>query len=122
MPHLGGDRPNIANGLFCAVAILLLFPAIVAAGAGSPIAGRRMLPLCKWLGAISYPLYITHYPLIYMQMSWASRHPDAPLATHIWVAVSILIVSIAIAYACLKVYDEPVRQWLTDRFLRRNKS
>ena len=57
-----------------------------------------------------------------MQMSWASRHPDAPLGTHIWVAVSILIVSIAIAYACLKVYDEPVRQWLTNRFLRRNKS
>lgn len=122
MPHLGGDTPNIANGLFCAVAILLFFPAIVAAGAGSPLAGRRMLPFCKWLGAISYPLYITHYPLIYMQMSWASRHPDAPLSTHIWVAVSILIVAIAIAYACLKVYDEPVRQWLTGRFLRRNKS
>lgn len=26
-----------------------------------------------------------------------------------------------LAYACLKLYDEPVRKWLTDRFLKGKK-
>jgi len=31
--------------------------------------------------------------------------------------VVLLIVSVAVAYACLKLYDEPVREWLKKRFL-----
>lgn len=73
------------------------------------------------LGMISYPLYITHYPMIYVQMNWAAQHADAPLGTHIWVAVSIFIASIAVAYASVKVYDIPVREWLSDRFIRSRK-
>lgn len=123
MPHIGGDRPNIANGLYNVAAILLIFPLIVGAGAGSPLKGKKTIATCKFLGAISYPLYITHYPMIYVQMNWAARHPDAPLGTHIWVAVSIFIASIAVAYASLKLYDEPVREWLKNKFLKsRNKS
>ena len=119
MPHLGGHTPNALNGLYCAAVILLIFPVVVAAGAGSPLTGRRTTAVCKFLGAISYPLYITHYPMIYVQMSWAAHHQDAPLGTHIWVAVWIFIASIAVAYACLKVYDEPVRSWLAARFIRK---
>lgn len=119
IPHLGGDRPNAINGLYCAAAILIIFPLVVSAGAGSPLTGRRTIAVCKFLGGISYPLYITHYPMIYLQMSWASRHPDAPLSTHIWVGVWIFIASIAVAYACLKAYDEPVRAWLAARFIRK---
>lgn len=73
------------------------------------------------LDMISYPLYITHYPMIYVQMNWAAQHADAPLGTHIWVAVSIFIASIAVAYASVKVYDIPVREWLSDRFIRSRK-
>lgn len=118
MPHIGGPKPNILNGLYCLTAIIAIFPAVVAAGAGSPLRGRKEIALCKFLGEISYPLYITHYPMIYVQMNWAARHPDAPAATHIWVAVWIFVASIAVAYACLKVYDMPVRQWLTNRLRR----
>jgi hypothetical protein len=31
----------------------------------------------------------------------------------------LLIVAISIAYASLKLYDEPVRRWLSRRFLTR---
>lgn len=117
MPHIGGNQPNVLNGLYCAAVILLVFPAVVAAGAGSPLEGRRTTAVCRWLGRISYPLYITHYPMIYVQMNWAARHPDAPLGTHIWVGVSIFAASIAVAYASVKVYDEPVRAWLAEKFL-----
>lgn len=119
MPHLGGDQPNALNGIYNIAAIMLLFPLIVSAGAGSPLLGKKTIAACKFLGAISYPLYITHYPMIYVQMNWAALHPDAPAATHIWVAVSIFIASIAVAYAALKLYDEPVREWLSAKFLKR---
>ena len=61
---------------------------------------------------ISYPLYITHFPLIYMQMGWREAHLDAPLGQHVMVAVSIFCIAIAIAWASLKLYDEPAREWL----------
>ncbi|MBD5337310.1 MAG: acyltransferase [Bacteroides sp.] len=119
IPHIGGeDRPWL-NGLYCAVVILAVYPAIVAAGAGNELKGKRTTAVCKFLGMISYPLYITHYPMIYVQMNWAAQHADAPLGTHIWVAVSIFIASVAIAYASVKVYDIPIREWLSRKFLRR---
>ena len=121
VPHIGGEQHEWLNGVYCAAVILFVYPAIVAAGAGSPLSGRRTTAVCKFLGLISYPLYITHYPMIYVQMNWAARHPDAPLGTHIWVAVSIFAASIAVAYASVKVYDLPVRAWLSARFLHSSK-
>lgn len=120
VPHIGGETHQWLNGLYCAVIILFVYPAIVAAGAGSPLKGRKTTAVCKFLGLISYPLYITHYPMIYVQMNWAARHADAPLGTHIWVAVSIFVASIAVAYASVKVYDLPIRAWLSARFLRKS--
>lgn len=117
IPHIGGEDQAWLNGLYCAAVILVIYPLVVAAGAGSPLKGARTTALCRFLGMISYPLYITHYPMIYVQMNWAARHPDAPLGTHIWVAVSIFIASVAIAYASVKVYDIPIRNWLSERFL-----
>ena len=117
VPHIGGQSHQWLNGLYCAVIILLVYPAIVAAGAGSELKGRKTTALCKFLGMISYPLYITHYPMIYVQMNWAAQHADAPLGTHIWVAGSIFIASVAVAYASVKVYDIPVREWLLRKLL-----
>lgn len=121
MPHIGGESHQWLNGLYCAIVILFVYPAIVAAGAGSILFGRKTTAICKFLGMISYPLYITHYPMIYVHMNWAARHADAPLGTHIWVSVSIFIASIAVAYASVIVYDMPVREWLTEKFLHRNR-
>ena len=117
VPHIGGQSHQWLNGLYCAVIILLVYPAIVAAGAGSELKGRKTTSLCKFLGMISYPLYITHYPMIYVQMNWAAQHADAPLGTHLWVAGSIFIASVAVAYASVKVYDIPVREWLQRKLL-----
>ena len=40
-------------------------------------------PVVKFLGEISYPIYITHYPLIYMQMSWVDSHKDSTRHPHL---------------------------------------
>ena len=89
---------NVVESAFVVLCILIAFPLIVAMGAG--------------------PIYITHYPLIYMQMSWARSHADAPLAQHIFVAVSIFILSILVAYGAYCLYDLPVREWLKKKLFK----
>ena len=118
MPHVGDPSTPWFNGVYQALVILLVFPLIVSMGAGSRVTDARSVAVCKFLGEISYPLYITHYPLVYMQMAWAASNPEAPLGTHIFVSVSVFIMSVGLAWACLKLYDLPVREWLTRPRLR----
>lgn len=70
-----GGEDNILNGVYNATCILLLMPLVVMIGAGSQIKGEKSAKVCTFLGEISYPLYITHYPLMYMQMNWAWALP-----------------------------------------------
>ena len=122
MPRSGGETSQWMNGVYEAVSVLALFPLIVAMGAVSNVTAKRSVALCKFLGELSYPLYITHFPLIYMQIAWARNNPDAPAGMHLFIAVSVFVLSIAIAYACLKLYDEPVREWLKQHWLMKKNT
>lgn len=115
----GGVKGEVscANGWYNAVCILVLFPLVIVMGAGSDVKGKKSVALCKSFGRISYPLYITHFPWTFVQMQWAVSHKDAPLSQHVFVSVGIYVICVAIAYAVLKLYDEPVRRWLKERFL-----
>ena len=35
--------------------------------------------------------------------------------------VGIVILAISMAWACFKLYDEPVREWLKEHWLKRKK-
>lgn len=116
-PRIGGDDHAWMNGIFQSTAIILVFPLIVLAGAGSPITGKFSVGICKFLGNISYPLYIIHYPFVYLYMAYASKHNLSWQQT--WpLMVAIGIGCIVLSYAALKLFDEPVRKWLRNRFLR----
>ena len=120
MPRVGGADPQNfwMNGLYEIVCILIAFPLIVAIGAGSGTRGKTTA-INKFLGDLSYPLYVTHYPLIYWQMSWATTHKDLPASVHVFVAVCIFLLAIGIAYASFKLYDEPVREWLKQKLFKK---
>jgi peptidoglycan/LPS O-acetylase OafA/YrhL len=83
--------------------------------------GGKTETINRFLGDISFPIYITHYPLIYMQMSWVDSHKDAPLGMHIFVSVSIFLLAIGLAYAAMKLYDLPVREWLKRKLFTSSK-
>ena len=119
LPRFGGHNHLWINGLYEFLVITLIFPIIVAAGAGDSVTGARAHQLCAFAGAISYPLYITHYPLIYIYTAWIANNPHLPVSERIVVGALLWCTAIAIAYTCLKLYDEPVRAWLTRRFLTR---
>lgn len=116
LPRFGTPATLWKNGLYEASVVILLYPMIVAMGAGEQISGRGLTRLCRFSGAISYPLYITHYPLIYIYTARVADGKFTPAQGVGWGAV-LFITAITIAYACLKLYDEPVRRWLNRRFL-----
>jgi peptidoglycan/LPS O-acetylase OafA/YrhL len=103
------------NGLYEAACIILAFPLIVAAGAGGEIRGR-WLWLCNFSGAISYPIYIIHYPFIYIYTAWIANNKPSPQQI-LPVACGLFVLFLLLAYAALKLYDEPVRAWLKKKVL-----
>lgn len=112
MPRVGIGAYGWTNGLYEALCVLVLFPLILMIGAGTATQGERTTRLCKWLGRISYPLYITHYPLIYVLFDWRYKHDALPAEVHIYNGVVIFILAILVACAVERLYDAPVRRRL----------
>jgi peptidoglycan/LPS O-acetylase OafA/YrhL len=79
--------------------VLVACPLIVAAAANA-----QSFPGAKQLGELSYPLYIVHRP-VYML---AGALP-APVR---------MALALGAAWVALKLYDEPVRKWLSARLAR----
>lgn len=86
MPRIGGETHMWMNGLYECLCILCVFPLL--------------------------PLYISHFPFIYLQMAWKSSHEAAPLTVHVVVGVSVFLLAVLTAWAAYKMYDVPVREWL----------
>lgn len=118
IPQIGGNA-GIADGIYQLVAIVVMFPIIVLIGAGSKTTDARSAKWCETLGNLSYPLYITHYPLMYIQMTWVATHKNAPAWHHIVLNIGLIAVAIGIAWALLKLYDEPVRAWLKKKLYKK---
>jgi len=116
IPRIGGTEHLWQNGLYEAFSIIVFFPLVVAIGAGGNITGKRAGKVCKFLGDISYPIYITHYPLIYWHVAWVNNN-KIPMTEGLLAGLVLVIISIGIAYASLKLYDEPIRGWLKKRLL-----
>jgi peptidoglycan/LPS O-acetylase OafA/YrhL len=116
IPRIGGHQHAWQNGLFESLSIIFVFPFIVYLGASGIIKGDRENKICKFLGDISYPIYITHYAFIYIYTGWISNHTNLPLAPRFNYGALTFAVSILFAYLSLRYYDEPVRAWLKKRW------
>ena len=98
------------NGLYEALCVLLLFPAIIVTGAHYNNSGR-LAGLCRTSGRLSYPIYMTHFTFCYVFMNYVGQtHP----ATDRQIIVGTLMVPflITVAWIASRFWDEPVRAWL----------
>ncbi|SEO13665.1 Peptidoglycan/LPS O-acetylase OafA/YrhL, contains acyltransferase and SGNH-hydrolase domains [Flavobacterium sp. CF108] len=118
LPRFGDENTLWMNGLYESFVIILIFPIIVAIGAGGQIKSAFSAKTCKLLGDISYPIYITHYPLIYWYTAWVVND-KVSLEDGLIPGIALLAASIILAFVCLKLYDEPVRNWLQNKFQKR---
>lgn len=121
IPYVGGtEKPMLANGIFDALCTLVVFPVIVYLGASGRTTDRHSERTCEFLGAISYPVYIIHYPFMYLMYAWAWKNGYG--FEKVWpVAAVIVITVIVLAWLFLKYYDEPVRRYLTRTLVDRKK-
>ena len=106
------------NGIYELFCIMLVFPFIVWFAASNTTMGRFSTRVCTFLGDISYPLYIVHYPVMYVFYAWLIDNKYYTLGETWQVVVLVMAINIALAYLCLKLYDEPVRRWLTKKFMK----
>jgi peptidoglycan/LPS O-acetylase OafA/YrhL len=116
IPRIGGSEHLWMNGLYDSLTIIFIFPLIVFLGASGNITGKSASRICKFLGDISYPIYITHYPIIYIYTGWVATH-KATIAQGLPFGILVFVASILLAYASLKLYDEPIRRWLKKKIL-----
>ncbi|MFT4094336.1 MAG: acyltransferase [Niabella sp.] len=112
MPRIGGAEHLWMNGVYESLCIIIVFPLIVYLGASGAVQAHAERRICRFLGDISYPLYLVHYPLVYFYVAWISNHKGVTIVQAWPYALLILTGSIILAYASLKWYDEPVRKWL----------
>jgi peptidoglycan/LPS O-acetylase OafA/YrhL len=115
-PRVGGANNLWMNGLYDSLVIIFLFPLVVYMGASGEVKGKFASKICKFLGDISYPIYITHYPIIYVYTGWVTKN-NLPFSETYPEAIVVLVSSIVLAYASLRLFDIPVRKWLTRRFM-----
>lgn len=117
LPRFGGVDRLWLNGLYEAACVVVVFPIVVAIGAGNKGDDGRSVRIARFFGDLSFPLYITHFPLIYIYTAWVADTKPGPIEGAI-VGTLLLATALAIAFASLRLYDQPVRRWLAARFLR----
>jgi acyltransferase len=117
VPYLEGLEPLCMNGVYEAFCVIVAFPIILWIGASGTTTDKQSTKICKFLGDISYPVYVIHYPLMYLFYAWLIENQLYTLGETWHVALCVFILSIILAYLCLKLYDEPIRKYLAKRLL-----
>ncbi|MGV3704321.1 MAG: acyltransferase family protein [Arcticibacter sp.] len=102
------------------VIVLFYFPLLVALGAGARL-NEGFRKVCRLSGDISYPLYMTHYPFLFVFGSYMEAvKPDKnQLILVIFLSVVALL---ALAYCIMVFVDIPMRKYLKNRLVSRNES
>lgn len=112
VPFIDGGTPMSLNGIFETACIICIFPIIVWIGASGTTTDNTSRRICRFLGDISFPLYIVHYPLMYAFYMWLIK-TELYTFSETWpIAISTMACSICIAWLSLRFYDEPIRKWL----------
>lgn len=124
-PSLTGEAVWL-NGLFDAVCVVAVFPALVCLGASDalttrPSTGRAPFTLraSHALGELSYPLYAVHYPLMYLFYAHIGFNGEASVKTigDVWPeAIALVLGSLLLAWLFLRLYDRPLRRWLSRKW------
>ena len=115
VPYIPSGDGISLNSLYEFVCIACIFPALVWLGACGTASGV-LSKMNSFLGELSYPLYIVHYPIMYIFYAWLIRNNIYTFRDCWPIALGAIISSIALAYLCLKLYDEPLRRWLSRRY------
>lgn len=101
------------NWLVEPIIVIFYFPLLVSLGAGASLASKHYT-INKFSGDISYPLYMTHYPFMWVFANYVNT--QMPTMAHLrWVIPISVILLISLAYLVFKYLDIPIRRYLKDK-------
>ena len=109
------NTPNLgaAGGVFDLVCAVVVFPALVIAGANTVSSARETKAL-KLMGDLSYPAYVLHYPIYVLMGSLADYWGIVDYTQGaLWFAFLSVAVILGVSQAATLWFDRPVRAWLT---------
>jgi peptidoglycan/LPS O-acetylase OafA/YrhL len=99
------------NWLSEPLVVLFYFPLLIALGAGATLT-PVWKKICIFSGKISYPLYMTHYAVLWMFGNYYNSHK--PSTTQLaFIIIGGLILLVGVACLVMMVYDVPVRKYLS---------
>jgi len=90
--------------------VILFFPFLIALGAGTN-PEKKSGWFCRFSGEISYPLYMVHYPFIWLFMSYVESKKPTINEMIIVMVVGVILLMI-LAYLVLILIDIPIRKKL----------
>ncbi|MBC7487781.1 MAG: acyltransferase [Cytophagaceae bacterium] len=101
------------NWLSEPLVVLFYFPLLIALGAGATLT-PRFKKACAFSGQLSYPLYMTHYAVLWMFGNYYTSYKPPALQLALLI-IAGLVVLVGAAYLIMKIYDVPVRKYLSDK-------
>lgn len=101
------------NWLSESLVVLFYFPLIIALGAGASLT-PAFEKICVFMGKISYPLYMTHYAAIWWFGHYYLSH-QVDTAQLFFIVIIGTLLLLVIAWLVMRVYDIPVRKYLTEK-------
>ena len=93
--------------------VILYFPFLVALGAGAKVSFGSY-KVCRFLGDISYPLYMVHYPFLWLFFSYLEVKKPPMSELIIMVPVFTLLL-IGFAWLVMSYVDVPLRKYLKQK-------
>lgn len=91
--------------------VLFYFPFLVALGAGASLRPNAR-NICIFLGAISYPLYAIHAPLVSIFGNYYNAYKPNNIQLLAIIAGGLVLL-IGFAWFVVKIYDKPIRRYLS---------
>lgn len=101
------------NWLSEPLVVLFNFPLLVGLGAGATLT-PGLKKLCLFSGKISYPLYMTHYTVLWMFGNYYASHQPGAVQLAFIISTALILL-VGFAYLIMTVYDIPVRKYLSSK-------
>ena len=93
--------------------VLFYFPLLVALGAGARLPSS-LKKMCRFSGNISYPLYMIHYPFLWVFLSYTEEKKPTLSQMKIMIPACVILL-IGLAYVIMVFLDIPIRNYFTGR-------
>ncbi|QNL51033.1 acyltransferase [Olivibacter sp. SDN3] len=99
-----------ANWFVEALVVLFYFPLLIALGVGAECS-NRIKKLCVFFGRVSYPLYMTHIPMIWVFGNYYDSYNVNTMELTL-IIIAGTAFSLVLAYTVMLMYDIPIRKYL----------